>query len=52
MKKPMDAKRFLQRLNVFIKQYEYEILNLGKLDYFFLLPKNYEISTSNLFPSI
>ena len=52
MKKPVDAKRFLQRLNVFIRQYEYEILNLGKLDYFFLLPKNFEISTNNLFPSI
>jgi SepF-like predicted cell division protein (DUF552 family) len=41
IKKPMDAKRFLQCLNAFIRQYEYNILNLGKLDYFLLLPKDY-----------
>ena len=43
IKKPMDAKRVLQRLNAFIRQYEYDMLNLGKLDYLFLLPINHGI---------
>jgi hypothetical protein len=48
IKKPMAAKRFLQRLNAFIRQYEYDMLNLGKLDYFFLISKNFKISTDAL----
>ena len=48
MKKPMDAKRVLQRLNAFIRQYEYDMLNLGKLDYIFLLPKDYQLTTEAL----
>ncbi|UCG90569.1 MAG: hypothetical protein JSU57_02240, partial [Candidatus Heimdallarchaeota archaeon] len=48
IKKPMRAKRFLQRLNAFIRQYEYDMLNLGKLDYLFLLPKDYELTTEAL----
>lgn len=45
IKRPMDAKRFLQCLNAFIRQYKYEILNLGKLDYLLLLPSKYELTT-------
>ncbi len=48
IKKPMGAKRFLQRLNAFIRQYEYDMLNLGKLDYLFLLPKDYKLTTDAL----
>ncbi|UCG00542.1 MAG: hypothetical protein JSW11_13030 [Candidatus Heimdallarchaeota archaeon] len=48
IKKPMDAKRVLQRLNAFIRQYEYDMLNLGKLDYIFLLPKDYKLTTETL----
>ena len=48
IKKPMDAKRVLQRLNAFIRQYEYDMLNLGKLDYIFLLPKDYNLTTEAL----
>ncbi len=48
IKKPMDAKRVLQRLNAFIRQYEYDILNLGKLDYIFLLPRDYKLTTEAL----
>lgn len=48
IKKPMDAKRVLQRLNAFIRQYEYDMLNLGKLDYIFLLPKDYKLTTEAL----
>ncbi|MFX1505458.1 MAG: hypothetical protein ACFFDC_05015 [Promethearchaeota archaeon] len=48
IKKPMDAKRVLQRLNAFIRQYEYDMLNLGKLDYIFLLPKDYTLTTEAL----
>ncbi|MFX1285404.1 MAG: hypothetical protein ACFFB5_17285 [Promethearchaeota archaeon] len=48
IKKPIRAKRFLQRLNAFIRQYEYDMLNLGKLDYLLLLPKDYEITTEAL----
>jgi SepF-like predicted cell division protein (DUF552 family) len=48
IKKPMDAKRVLQRLNAFIRQYEYDMLNLGKLDYIFLLPKKYKLTTDAL----
>ncbi|MFX0013601.1 MAG: hypothetical protein ACFFB2_10655 [Promethearchaeota archaeon] len=44
----MDAKRFLQRLNAFIRQYEYDMLNLGKLDYLLLLPKDYKLTTEAL----
>lgn len=49
IKKPMVAKRFLQRLNAFIRQYEYDMLNLGKLDYFFLISKDYKLTTDALF---
>ncbi len=52
IKRPMDAKRLLQRLNAFIRQYNYDILNLGKLDYFFLLPKKYELTTETLSSSV
>ncbi|NHJ02212.1 MAG: hypothetical protein EAX86_08740 [Candidatus Heimdallarchaeota archaeon] len=48
IKKPMDGKRALQRLNALIRQYNYEILNLGKLDYFLLLPQDFEITTESL----
>jgi len=48
IKQPMRAKRFLQRLNAFIRQYEYDMLNLGKLDYLFLLPKDCELTTKAL----
>ncbi|MFX1246166.1 MAG: hypothetical protein ACFFBQ_02125 [Promethearchaeota archaeon] len=48
IKRPMDAKRFLQRLNAFIRQYEYDMLNLGKLDYLLLLPKDYKLTTEAL----
>jgi hypothetical protein len=48
IKKPMDAKRVLQRLNAFIRQYEYDMLNLGKLDYILLLPKDYKLTTEAL----
>lgn len=48
IKRPMEAKRFLQRLNAFIRQYEYDMLNLGKLDYFLLLPKDYKLTTEAL----
>jgi hypothetical protein len=45
IKRPMDAKRFLQCLNAFIRQYKYEMLNLGKLDYFLLYPNKYTLAT-------
>ncbi len=48
IKKPMDGKRALQRLNSLIRQYDYEILNMGKLDYFLLLPHDFEITTETL----
>lgn len=48
IKKPMDAKRFLQCLNAFIRQHKYEILNLGKLDYLLLLPSKYKLATEAL----
>jgi SepF-like predicted cell division protein (DUF552 family) len=48
IKKPMEAKRVLQRLNAFIRQFEYDMLNLGKLDYIFLLPKDYKLTTDAL----
>lgn len=48
IKRPMDGKRFLQRINALIRQYDYEILNLGKLDYFLLLPEEYRITTEAL----
>ncbi len=43
--KSLEAKRFLQCLNALIRQYEFEILNLGNLDYLLLLPESYRIST-------
>ncbi len=45
IKKSIEAKRVLQYLNAFIRQYEFTLLNLGKLDYLLLLPKEYELST-------
>ncbi|MHA1973397.1 MAG: hypothetical protein ACTSW1_10405 [Candidatus Hodarchaeales archaeon] len=48
IKNPIDAKRFLQYLNAFIRKYEYSILNLGKFDYFLLLPKEFEITDNSL----
>ncbi len=47
--KSLEAKRFLQCLNALIRQYEFEILNLGNLDYLLLLPKSYRISTEPLY---
>ena len=38
----------LQRLNALMRKYEYSILNLGKFDYFLLLPKDYELTTDSL----
>ncbi len=52
IKKPMDAKRLLQRFNAFTRQYEYEILNLGKLDYFLLVPNEFELTNEALQPSM
>ena len=43
--KSLEAKRFLQCLNALIRQHEYEILNLGNLDYLLLLPGSFQIST-------
>ena len=43
--KSLEAKRFLQCLNALIRQYEFEILNLGNLDYLLLMPESYSIST-------
>ena len=43
--KSLEAKRFLQSLNALIRQYEFEILNLGNLDYLLLLPVSYRITT-------
>ena len=47
IKKSIEAKRVLQYLNAFIRQYEFTLLNLGKLDYLLLLPKQYELSTES-----
>ena len=52
IKRSLDAKRFLQRLNAFTRQYEYEILNLGKLDYFLLIPNDFELTTDALQSSV
>ncbi len=46
--KSLEAKRFLQSLNALIRQYNYEILNLGNLDYLLLLPESFEISAESL----
>ena len=43
----LEAKRFLQCINALIRQYEFEILNLGNLDYLLLLPDSYQISTES-----
>ncbi|MHA2074585.1 MAG: hypothetical protein ACW97X_08190 [Candidatus Hodarchaeales archaeon] len=51
IKKSIEAKRILQYLNAFIRQYEYTILNLGKLDYLILLPNQYELSTNQIYNS-
>jgi hypothetical protein len=44
----LEAKRFLQSLNALIRQYDFEILNLGNLDYLLLLPNTFEISVESL----
>jgi SepF-like predicted cell division protein (DUF552 family) len=46
--KSLEAKRFLQCLNALIRQYNFEILNLGNLDYLLLLPADFEISADSL----
>lgn len=51
IKKSIEAKRILQYLNAFIRQYEYSILNLGKLDYLLLLPNQYELSNEPIHSS-
>ena len=51
IKKSIEAKRILQYLNAFIRQYEYTILNLGKLDYLLLVPNQYELSTKTIYNS-
>ena len=43
--KSLEAKRFLQCLNALIRKYEFEILNLGNLDYLLLMPESFRIST-------
>jgi len=48
IKHPMEAKRFLQYLNAYIRKYHYSILNLGKFDYFLLLPKEFELTKESL----
>ncbi|MFW9855873.1 MAG: hypothetical protein ACFFFG_12490 [Candidatus Thorarchaeota archaeon] len=50
--RPMDAKRFLQCLNALTRQYEYEMLNLGRLDYFLLVPEGIELTTNSINPRI
>jgi len=49
IKKSIEAKRVLQYLNAFIRKYEFTILNLGKLDYLLLIPKEYDLSTKTNF---
>ena len=51
IKKSLEAKRFLQCLNALIRQHDYEILNLGNLDYLLLMPSSFEITTNSLFTS-
>ena len=48
IQKSLDAKRFLQCLNALIRKYNFEILNMGNLDYLLLLPSSFEISTDSL----
>lgn len=48
IQKSLEAKRFLQCLNALIRQYNFEILNLGNLDYLLLLPSSFEISVDSL----
>ena len=49
IKRPIDAKRIIQRLNALTRQFDYKLLNLNKLDYFILFPKGYELTTEKFF---
>lgn len=42
-KRPMEAKRFLQRIKSLVRKFDYSILTLGKIDYILMVPSEYII---------